>query len=546
MIETHRPTRSDAFVARNDSWAPAAAVCLGLASGVSYTGHFLTNALTTTADAIAAIFLLSAPATALAWWAIRKASTYRRFMRSPVLFSVVAVVASILAWSIGTTVVPDAPQMRANLAAQPVRELEVVATGTRNPLARATHVWLIGFERANRTRIPLTEFRADPGWQLRNGEWLAQQPERSVLRWVGQATDDLVLQFRSHEFSGIVEVVWDGTTRTIDLHSGDLPAAAPVTVRLPVVPLRAFDQTDPESISVAVRGSDIILLTAALGAMGILLATASSFWWTRWGIWLGAVLLAAALATSYTAHFLSGSPGGVGDELLRLSYIMILGCAVGYLLIRNVVVSRAKLLSVPILITFAVSSLVVSTILVSGLVNEPPPSASMLSAPTDHRLNVVATGRRNPSSTLPHVWIVALRRGDGSQVPLSEFSLGDGWVMMNNELLAASANRAVATWEGKLTSDMELGLRAHQFGGIVEIEWNGRTEVIDLYADPPLASFTFPLPRQAELVISERDLRAYRTVVLMADIVLAASTLFFMCIWLGARTGLSERVLQQA
>lgn len=103
---------------------------------------------------------------------------------------------------------------------QTAHHLELTALGQKNPDATASNVWVLGLFDSTGTEISPWEFSKQGTWRRSNGSLISfgnDQP--ATLNWKGTLQGQVRLALASNSRSGIVKVVWDGATRTIDLYS---------------------------------------------------------------------------------------------------------------------------------------------------------------------------------------------------------------------------------------------------------------------------------------------------------------------------------------
>lgn len=105
--------------------------------------------------------------------------------------------------------------------------------------------------------------------------------------------------------------------------------------------------------------------------------------------------------------------------------------------------------------------------------------------PLPHRLEIVATGRKNPASQGSEVWVPAIRDTDGGAIPSSELQLGAGWEVRDGVPVSLRHQPAVLKWRGGAEGDVTIVLGAHPWSGIAAVRLDGFTREVDLYADVP-------------------------------------------------------------
>jgi sterol desaturase/sphingolipid hydroxylase (fatty acid hydroxylase superfamily) len=101
-------------------------------------------------------------------------------------------------------------------------------------------------------------------------------------------------------------------------------------------------------------------------------------------------------------------------------------------------------------------------------------------APTT--LRITATGSRSPAALASEVWLVALSV-DGVPVSLASLGREGAWEEKDGRLVSHQQQPATLSWQGPVYRELALELAAHPHSGQARVEWEGRTEVLDLY-DP--------------------------------------------------------------
>jgi hypothetical protein len=102
--------------------------------------------------------------------------------------------------------------------------------------------------------------------------------------------------------------------------------------------------------------------------------------------------------------------------------------------------------------------------------------------PSPHTLEIIATGQKNALSQGSEVWISGLFTPDGNQVPVTDFSLVGDWEIRDGVPLSYKNQPAQLYWKGKPSGSLKLVLLSHPWSGKVNIIWDGREELVDLYS----------------------------------------------------------------
>jgi hypothetical protein len=182
--------------------------------------------------------------------------------------------ASCLAWVVGTLAFSSAVVYADLLASAPPtlaqpepHQLELLATGQKNVVAKDAQVWIIGLYNTEDQPIPLTTFTHDPGWTIQDDKlaFLGAQPATAL--WSGTLRGNAELRLVSHAWSGIVRITWDGQSQVVDLFNG-APTNATQTIQLAGSRLTAASRiallTPYEWLRAAADLLSLSLLAAAL------------------------------------------------------------------------------------------------------------------------------------------------------------------------------------------------------------------------------------------------------------------------------------------
>jgi hypothetical protein len=121
--------------------------------------------------------------------------------------------------------------------------------------------------------------------------------------------------------------------------------------------------------------------------------------------------------------------------------------------------------------------------------------------PVNLELSIIATGNKDPQSNGSEVWMNRLVTSEGI-VPLEDFYAGEGWEVREGLWFSYSSKDALI-WQGTSRNNLQLIFVSHPWSGDVEVVWNGKSQVVDLY-DPDgkeiLLDLVPPLPPKPSLV----------------------------------------------
>ena len=82
----------------------------------------------------------------------------------------------------------------------------VKATGVKNSNAKASEVWFYGIKKPDGAKVPWSEIKLDPSWEVRNDALVSYHSQPSIATWEGTTTGPLTLCFGSGPYSGEIEV----------------------------------------------------------------------------------------------------------------------------------------------------------------------------------------------------------------------------------------------------------------------------------------------------------------------------------------------------
>jgi len=99
-------------------------------------------------------------------------------------------------------------------------ELEIEATGQRNPLSSGSEIWIWKLTRSNGSSIPASDLVVEGPWSVGQDSLLAKPgtPPASI-KWTGRTRGNLIITFGVNHVSGIVLIRWDGQQQSVDLYN---------------------------------------------------------------------------------------------------------------------------------------------------------------------------------------------------------------------------------------------------------------------------------------------------------------------------------------
>jgi hypothetical protein len=100
----------------------------------------------------------------------------------------------------------------------PISDLEIQATGDKNPLSKGSAVQITDFQ-TGLSEISFKEFIQTGEWQKVGKKLKSDHKQPAFLIWHGRAYDKVNLKFQSNQEAGFVKVTLNDEERVIDLYS---------------------------------------------------------------------------------------------------------------------------------------------------------------------------------------------------------------------------------------------------------------------------------------------------------------------------------------
>jgi hypothetical protein len=189
--------------------------------------------------------------------------------------------------------------------------LTIKATGQKNSASKSTEVWVIGLYSADGTHIPVSAFRIEGDWEIRDDVLVSYKSQPAVLEWDGPLPGDGTLVLAAHPWSGIAEIWVDGgRARLLDLYApngdaggnrravtlqGDKGSAALLTPQT-----KLFIDYAADAVSISLL---FFLASVLLGTLPV--RTRDSYTPGRWS-WLWYTVPCAAVWAVYLLAFWPG------------------------------------------------------------------------------------------------------------------------------------------------------------------------------------------------------------------------------------------------
>lgn len=194
-------------------WITAAG--LGFAAAFYFYFTFINPLILTRFQAVFALVYLAAFFTLLAyvlfWLALSRLSSAGYSLPSRLLWCAGAALAGFLLYLM-------LPVSTPNFIVEN-QTLEIIATGEKNPAAKAAEVWLHVVQLPDGQKLELKDFKQLGDWSLESGSIAAFRNFPVRLRWQGVQTGEYRLIFGLHPWSGKVAVIWNGAEQVYDLYA---------------------------------------------------------------------------------------------------------------------------------------------------------------------------------------------------------------------------------------------------------------------------------------------------------------------------------------
>lgn len=128
-----------------------------------------------------------------------------------------------------------------------------------------------------------------------------------------------------------------------------------------------------------------------------------------------------------------------------------------------------------------INTLIVSALIYLSGVSIPPVFSS---SSRDVEIFIKATGNKHLDGKGSEVWLYAIKRAGGIDIPWDEVTLNTGWEFRKTLAVSYFSQPSVASWKGSITAPLTLYLGSHPYSGEVEISsTDGRTWKKQLYSE---------------------------------------------------------------
>ncbi len=197
--------------------------------------------------------------------------------------------------------------------------------------------------------------------------------------------------------------------------------------------------------------------------------------------WSAALGLAGIL--SYGMRWLASHPTtSVGEIAFVSLYLALLFAALGRGWLRFVIEPRVRTVKPRQRSMLVIGWLLIGWLATYAIPTDPP------GLPGRHRLEIIATGERHPSSQDSVVWVLKWPS------MLTASSVSELWELRNGHYFSDQSQPASIVFEGWLLEGQSVDLQRSNSSGIVRVRWDLEDDrEIDLYSETP-QRFTIPGP----------------------------------------------------
>lgn len=98
-------------------------------------------------------------------------------------------------------------------------QLTIKVSGEKNPSSLGNEVWLIGRRHDFNRVFDIDALQFSSGWRARAKDVVSAGNPADDATWSGKIHSGVAIAFLTHDFSGIVEVIWDDNKTSHDLYS---------------------------------------------------------------------------------------------------------------------------------------------------------------------------------------------------------------------------------------------------------------------------------------------------------------------------------------
>jgi hypothetical protein len=197
----------------------------------------------------------------------------------------------------------------------------------------------------------------------------------------------------------------------------------------------------------------------------------------RWGL---SILLGVPIGITYYLFLLEDIPLAGVKGVLSLLYLSMLFSGLIYLLLFILILPRLSKFSPRAKALWLTGSLLAGMWLAIAIPLPIPPTMSLIT----HTLEVIATGQKDPRSQGSEVWVTGLYLTDGNKLDITNFTLGDGWIVRDGVIVSFQYQPAILSWKGAVDGNLRLTLVAHPWSGFAKIILDGSSQELNLYSDP--------------------------------------------------------------
>ncbi len=219
----------------------------------------------------------------------------------------------------------------------------------------------------------------------------------------------------------------------------------------------------------------------------------------KWLRWLITAFLAVCWAYAYSARFTGFIGAARTEKIFLFATSLIAFATLLFVLLSPLLTSLIRFIHFKYLLRFVILSMIMAASILS-LFSQPPPF------PEDHTLKISTRASDNSIPTRKPVRILSINRvyqpdGERIQIDPSELELAGEWQQLaDNSLLLDDDNPGSILFNDFMQAGIEVVLQTGPGQGIVQLNWDGKEQIIDLRSDQTqsVTEHLFPARNLAE------------------------------------------------
>lgn len=242
-------TNSDVIRFTTRSFLPA--LVIGTSGALSYCFHFLQPVLSTSAQYALSIVYLAIAIVGATLVVLSRGSLLQPYIDFSNKLGKLSTVGLVVMLGVFASLVIPVDTIRIF----DEQDLIIRATGQQGSFSKGNEVWVLGLQGENSSSLAMDDLDWN-GWEVRDSIRVFHQAQPAEAHWHGRIGEAVVVRLLKHPWSGIVEIVWNGTAQKIDLFAD--PGGSQTLILQPKQTLLN------DVVSILVRTIDTLLLGALL------------------------------------------------------------------------------------------------------------------------------------------------------------------------------------------------------------------------------------------------------------------------------------------